>query len=107
MDGRSAPPRTRTCPSNRDVRLRGAGKNRIAVSPLAPQAEPDDLEALKAELGRRWPMTGLLDMLKEADLRTGFTEAFARLAATARSWTAPTLRRGCCCASTAWARTPA
>ena len=37
--------------------------------------------ALKAELGRRWPMTGLLDMLKEADLRVGFTDAFATAAA--------------------------
>ena len=37
--------------------------------------------ALKAELGRRWPMTGLLDILKEADLRVGFTDAFATAAA--------------------------
>ena len=62
---------------NRDVRLRSRGKNRIVVTPLSPQPEPDGLEPLKAELGRRWPMISLLDMLKEADLRTGFTEAFA------------------------------
>ena len=42
-----------------------------------PQPEADGLEPLKAELGRRWPMISLLDMLKETDLRTGFTEAFA------------------------------
>ena len=64
-------------PRNRDVRLRSRGKNRIAVTPLPPQPEADGLEPLKAELGRRWPMISLLDMLKEADLRTGFTEAFA------------------------------
>ena len=47
------------------------------MTPLSPQPEADGLEPLKAELGRRWPMISLLDMLKEADLRTGFTEAFA------------------------------
>jgi hypothetical protein len=51
------------------------------VSPLEPQPEPPNLEALKAELGRRWSMTGLLDILKEADLRIGFTAAFATAAA--------------------------
>jgi hypothetical protein len=30
-------------------------------------------------IGRRWPMTSLLDMLKEADLRIGFTNAFRRI----------------------------
>ena len=34
------------------------------------------LVALKGEVGRRWPMTSLLDMLKEADLRVGFTDVF-------------------------------
>ena len=52
----------------------------IVVSPLEPQPEPSGLGALKAELGRRWPMTGLLDVFKEADLRIGFTEAFATAA---------------------------
>jgi len=28
------------------------------------------------EIGRRWPATSLLDMLKEVDLRIGFTEQF-------------------------------
>jgi hypothetical protein len=37
---------------------------------------PAGLVALKAEMGRRWPMMGLLEMLKEADLRIGFTDAF-------------------------------
>ena len=41
-----------------------------------PQPEPENLAALKAELAARWPMTGLLDMLKETDLRVGFTDAF-------------------------------
>jgi TnpA family transposase len=48
----------------------------IKLSPLEPQPEPVHLERLKAELRRRWPMTGLLDMLKETDLRVRFTDGF-------------------------------
>jgi hypothetical protein len=40
------------------------------------QAEPQKLARLKAEIAAEYPMTSLLDMLKEADLRLGFTEAF-------------------------------
>ena len=63
-------------PRDRDVRLRSRGKNRIAVTPLAPQPEADGLEPLKAELAGagRWSACWTC---KEADLRTGFTEAFA------------------------------
>jgi len=67
-------------PSNPKVKLRLRGKNRIHLSPLEPQPEPLHLLALKAEVLRRWPMTSLLDMLKETDLRVGFTEAFHSLA---------------------------
>jgi TnpA family transposase len=48
----------------------------IKVSPLTPQPEPPNLLALKADVARRWPMTNLLDVLKETDLRVGFTNAF-------------------------------
>ncbi len=61
--------------ANRHVRILKRGGGRIAVSPLERQPEPLGLVALKAEIARRWPMTGLLDMLKEADLRIGFTDA--------------------------------
>jgi hypothetical protein len=60
---------------NPHVRLLARGSGRITLSPLERQPEPAGLLALKAEIGRRWPMTGLLDMLKEADLRIGFTDA--------------------------------
>jgi len=60
---------------NRHVRILKRGGGRIAVSPLERQPEPLGLVALKAEIARRWPMTTLLDMLKEADLRIGFTDA--------------------------------
>jgi hypothetical protein len=68
-------------PRNSRVRLDPRRRHPIVVSPLEPQPEPLNLEALKSELGRRWPMTGLLDILKETDLRVGFTEAFSTTAA--------------------------
>ena len=66
-------------PGNPKVRLRVYGKNRLVVTPYEAQAEPAQLQRLKAEIGRRWPMTSLLDVLKETDLRVGLTEAFKSL----------------------------
>jgi hypothetical protein len=37
------------------------------------------LAQLKAEVNRRWPMTSLLDVMKETDLRTGFINVFKSL----------------------------
>jgi TnpA family transposase len=71
----------RGMPANTGVRLDSRRRHPIIVSPLDPQPEPLGLTAIKAELGRRWPMTRLLDVLKETDLRVGFTEAFATAAA--------------------------
>lgn len=68
-----------TLPSNPKVRLRTYGKNRIVVTPLDPQAEPAQLQRLKVEIGHRWPMTSLLDVLKETDLRMSFTYVFKSL----------------------------
>src|SRR5207302_11453253 len=62
--------------ANANVRILGSGDGRIALTPLEKQEDPTGLAALKTEIGRRWPMTSLLDMLKEADLRIGFTNAF-------------------------------
>ena len=45
------------------------------MTPLDAQPEPPNLTALKAEITATWPMTSLLDMVKEADLRLHFTEA--------------------------------
>ncbi|GGF69175.1 hypothetical protein GCM10010912_12880 [Paenibacillus albidus] len=39
-----------------------------------------NLPRLKGELLRRWPMTSLLDIMKETDLRIGFTEQFKTVA---------------------------
>jgi len=48
----------------------------ISLSPLPPQEEPRNLGQLKTEISRRWPMTSLLDILKEMDLRVDCTRHF-------------------------------
>ena len=57
------------------VRIGPKGGGWITLTPLDAQPEPPNLTALKAELNAIWPMTSLLDMVKETDLRLGFTEA--------------------------------
>jgi TnpA family transposase len=64
-------------PDNRLVNI-GRKHNKdgwITVTPFDPQPNPANLTALKAELAATWPMTSLLDMLKETDLRLNFTSA--------------------------------
>jgi hypothetical protein len=61
-----------TISENAGVRLNWRGDNRIRVTPFAPAPEPQGLVALKSEVSRTWPMTGLLDVLKETALETGF-----------------------------------
>jgi TnpA family transposase len=52
------------------------GKGRIRLTPLEEQAAPPNIVKLTAALVQRWPMTNLLDILKETELRVRFTEAF-------------------------------
>jgi Domain of unknown function (DUF4158)/Tn3 transposase DDE domain len=63
-------------PANRLVRIsRKRNKDGwITVTPFDPQPEPANLIALKAEIVASWPMTSLLDMLRETDLRLNFTD---------------------------------
>ncbi|RWK27976.1 Tn3 family transposase [Mesorhizobium sp.] len=63
-------------PRNDKVRILWRGENRISVTPFQPLPEPQGLRSVKAEIGRRWPMTELLDVLKETALDTGFLDAF-------------------------------
>jgi TnpA family transposase len=65
-----------TLPDNDKVRLRWSGETRIGITPFVPAPEPQGLVALKAEIARSWPMTGLLDVLKETAIDTGFWEVF-------------------------------
>src|SRR4029077_18265871 len=66
----------RSVPRNTEVEILPKAKGWIKLSPLAPQPEPANLLALKMEITKRWPMTSLLDVLKETDLRGGFTRCF-------------------------------
>jgi TnpA family transposase len=66
----------RSLPRNQSVEILKKAGGWIKLSPLEAQPEPTNILALKAELGRRWPMTSLLDILKETDLRVDFTQHF-------------------------------
>ena len=65
-------------PSNPKVKLLTSkkGKGRIVLSPSDPLPQAPHLDHLKAALMGRWPMTNLLDILKETELRVGFTDVF-------------------------------
>jgi TnpA family transposase len=63
-------------PRNPHVKVLTKGNGWISLSPLDAQPDPTSLAALKTELNQRWPMTGLLDILKETELRANFTEIF-------------------------------
>lgn len=63
-------------PKNPRVKILARGKNRICITPLAAQPDPENLKHLKSEIFERWSSTNLLDILKEVDLRVGFTDLF-------------------------------
>ncbi len=63
-------------PRNGKARILWRGENRISITPFEPSPEPQGLRSVKAEIGQRWPMTELLDVLKEAALDTGLLDAF-------------------------------
>ena len=67
-------------PHNPYLRLHDKGNARISLSPLPAQPEPPNLDDLGIEIAGRWPMTSLLDILKEADLRLGLTDHFTTVA---------------------------
>ncbi|WP_431998531.1 Tn3 family transposase [Streptomyces fungicidicus] len=57
------------------------GEPWITVPKLEPLDEPTGLQALKDEVVRRWGVLDLLDVLKNADFFTGFTDEFTSVAA--------------------------
>jgi TnpA family transposase len=63
-------------PRNPKVRILECGKNRISITPFEPLPVAPNLDAIKAELERRWPMTDLIDVLMETARQTGFLEEF-------------------------------
>jgi TnpA family transposase len=60
-------------PHDPSVRVSGKAGGWITIAPLERQPEPVTLAALKVAIGQSWPMTRLLDVLKETDLRLDFT----------------------------------
>ena len=62
-------------PNNPQVRIGSKGGGWITLTPLHAQPDPPNLTVLNAEITVTWPMTSLLDMVKETDLRLGFTDA--------------------------------
>lgn len=69
----------RNLPNNEKVRLSAKRGGWIHLTPLSAQPEPHNLYHLKAEIAHLWPMTSLLDILKETDLRVGFTSHFSSM----------------------------
>lgn len=67
-------------PKNQKIHLSNKSNGWITVSPSEAQPEPVNLIKLKAEIMRQWPMTSLLDILKESDLRLSFTDHFKTMA---------------------------
>lgn len=68
-----------TLPDNAAVEILSKAGGWIKVRPYDKQAEPLNLRYLKGHIKQRWWMTDLLDVLKEVDLRVGFTNSFASL----------------------------
>lgn len=66
-------------PANEYVKILPKAGGWIKLTPLEAHADPPNLDRLKAEIGRCWPMTSLLEIFKEAALRIGFTEHFKSL----------------------------
>lgn len=66
-------------PNNRHLKILPKNGGHIELTPLTPQPEPPYLKAFKGVIGDRWPTTSLLDMLKEAAVRTEFLELFKSL----------------------------
>ena len=60
------------------MRIGAKGGGWITLTPLDKQPDPPNLVAFKAELNAMRPMTSLLDMVKETDLRLGFTNVLKR-----------------------------
>ncbi|MEV0375549.1 transposase [Streptomyces sp. NPDC050636] len=69
------------------------GEPWISVPKLEKLDEPTGLQALKDEVVRRWGVLDLLDVLKNADFDTGFTDEFASIAAYERIGRAVLQRR--------------
>ncbi|KMT63342.1 Tn3 family transposase [Listeria newyorkensis] len=69
-----------TMPDNKKVNILTKKNGWIAVAPNELSPDPHQLTYLKKEITDRWWMTNLIDIIKETDLRTGFSTTFQSLA---------------------------
>jgi TnpA family transposase len=67
-------------PKNKKVSISEYKGGWISLADYEKQPEPKRLAYLKQEIANRWPMTHLIDIFKETDLRVGFTDLFQTLA---------------------------
>jgi hypothetical protein len=65
---------------NDKVKILDKNGGHIKLSPYEPQAESVYLDTLQREINRRWSTINLIDILKETDLRVGFTQQFHTVA---------------------------
>lgn len=63
-------------PANQYVNVEWSAQPKFSISKLKPQKEPQNLVLANRQIGERWPMTPLLDMVKETDIDTNFTKCF-------------------------------
>ena len=91
-------------PKNSDVTIIGQNQGLIRLRPFEPAPEPINLKQLKSEINHLWHQTSLLDILKETDLRVGFTRNFKSLG-TREIIDKETLQKDCYFVSTVWERT--
>ena len=63
-------------PKNDKVHVAWTTKPKFIITPLTADRPPQTLEALKGTIAETWPMTSLLDMVKETALDTGFLREF-------------------------------
>ncbi len=62
--------------SDPKVNIHSKNGGRIVLTPFEKQKDPKNIELLKSEILKKWPMVDLLDILKESDLMINFTENF-------------------------------
>ncbi len=65
-----------TITMNPKVNISNYKGGRIKLSPSEPQKSPKNISALKSEIMQNWPIINLLDILKETDFLTNFTDYF-------------------------------
>jgi len=64
---------------NDKVKISSNKRGWISITPSEPQPEPQNILKLKKEIAQHWPMTSLLDVLKETDLQLLLTNNFKSL----------------------------